>query len=361
MGHEDGDVLFVGQVQVVEIGQLSLAGSAPGGPEVDEGHLAPHVLKMEGASVIAGQAEIRKLLAGLVADGGAAGPVLGGSCWSFGLGRGFGCRRGRRFLGRFQSGGGFGQGRRFRSLGSFRDSRLSLRGGGFLSDGGVQEVEPHQAEAQEEKGDAPEDPAALFALLLRVRLAVCQVRPLQGDPARLHGDGLLGAVVDALGAVDALVVAHVADVHPAGAHAGPAVVAAALIHLNADDVEPAEQAVDRPQGAEKAAEAPVAEDAAQADHHQDDPFPGKQDAQHAVIIRPGGVGQMADRPLEGARRADVLAEGRQGQVVPQAVPQGDGDHEHRQDHVFEPGQGPGHAALADLQGGDFVQQLLDQA
>ena len=155
-------------------------------------------------------------------------------------------------------------------------------------------------------------------------------------------------------------VAHVADVHPAGAHAGPAVVAAALIHLNADDVEPAEQAVDRPQGAEKAAKAPVAEDAAQADHHQDDPFPGEQDAQHAVIIRPGGVGQMADRPLEGARRADVLAEGRQGQVVPQAVPQGNGDHEHRQDHVFEPGQGPGHAAFAELQGGDFVQQLLDQ-
>ena len=63
--------------------------------------------------------------------------------------------------------------------------------------------------------------------------------------------------------------------------------------------------------------------------------------------------------LQGTRRADVFAEGRKGNVISQPVPQGQGDHEHRQHDIFQPGQRPGDRGLPELRRRDFVEQLLD--
>ena len=151
-----------------------------------------------------------------------------------------------------------------------------------------------------------------------------------------------------------------AHIHAAVPHAGATVVAAIRVHFHADDVEAVEQAVDRPQRADEAAEAAVAEHAGQADHQHDDELAGEQYAQHAVIGGIRRIGQVAHRALEGARRTDVLAEARQGDLVAQAIPQGDGDHEHRKYNIFQPGQRPGDAALSELRRGDLMEQLLDQ-
>ena len=169
------------------------------------------------------------------------------------------------------------------------------------------------------------------------------------------------ADIHALAAVDALVIPHPPHVHAAVPHARAAAVAAAGVYLHADDVEPAEQAVDRPQRTEEAAEAAVAEHAGQADCQHDDELAGEQRAQHAVEGGVDRIGQEPHRALEGARRAEVLAEGRQRKPVAQAVPQGQGDHEHGQDDVFQPGQRPGDRALFELRRRNPVQQLLDQA
>ena len=75
MDDQDGGIFFFRLAEIIEIGQLGLAGGAPGGPQIDEGDLAPGVRQMEFRAVVAGQGEIRQLLAGFVADGGAARPV----------------------------------------------------------------------------------------------------------------------------------------------------------------------------------------------------------------------------------------------------------------------------------------------
>ena len=46
--------------------------------------------------------------------------------------------------------------------------------------------------------------------------------------------------------------------------------------------------------------------------------------------------------------------------MPEPVPQRDRHGEHGEQHVLQPGQCAGDAALPDLIGGDLVQQLLDQ-
>ena len=143
--------------------------------------------------------------------------------------------------------------------------------------------------------------------------------------------------------------------------AGAAAVAAVRVRLHAHQAEAVEQPVDRAQGAEETAEAAVAENAGQQDGNEDDPLAGEDPAQHLKHGRVGGVGQVAGRALQGARRADILAEGRQGQAPGQGIIQRKGDHEHRQDDVFHPGQRPGCLSLADLRHGQLMKQVLDQA
>ena len=230
---------------------------------------------MELSAVKGGNREVLQLLPDLIADGGAA----------FKTDRLDGCGR---------------LGRCFRSRDLRHRARLGrdgrCRGGGCrrgrgwlgcrtLFHGRIQEVEPEQGHAQNAQRHAPADlgkvlPSGLG--LLRVTGAAA-FRRLQGIAARLDGDGLLRADRHALAAVDALVVAHVPHVHAAAAHAASAVVAAAVVDLHADNVEAVEEAVDRPQRADKAAERAVAEDAQQPDPQHDDELACKEDAQHREL------------------------------------------------------------------------------
>ena len=63
----------------------------------------------------------------------------------------------------------------------------------------------------------------------------------------------------AAAALDALPIPHVPDVHGAAADAQAAAVALPLVHPEGQQGHPAEEGVDGPQGAQEAAEGPVAE------------------------------------------------------------------------------------------------------
>ena len=208
----------------------------------------------------------------------------------------------------------------------------------IIPDHRIEEIEPHEGETQYDQRHAPKDAAQPATLLRRVRCVVLTalLRGLEGNPARLDGNRALIADAHTLAAVNALVVAHAPYIHVAMPHASATVVAAVCVHLYADDVEAVEQAVDRPQRADETAEAAVAEHAYEADHQHDDELAGEQDAQHAIVGGVGGIGQMAHRALEGARRTDVFTEARQGDLIAQAVPKRYGDHEHGQNDVFQP-------------------------
>ena len=346
---DHGDVALVGRVQLAEIGQLVDARRAMGRPQVDEHDLPPGVRQVEFGAVVARQREVRKLLTDLMADGRVA--VVAD--------RGGGLRFNRRFClyRRFRGGGSI----RFHRFCGYFCRRLLLLD--FLPDGGIEEIEPHQGEAQHRQRRAPKDSAQPATLGRRVGgiFRAAHFRSLEGNSTRLDGDRSLFANLHALAAVNALMVAHMAHVHAAVPHAGATVVAAIHVHLHADDVESVEQTVDRPQRADEATEAAVAEHAHQADHQHDDELAGKQYAQHAVIRSVRRIGQMAHRAFEGACGTDILAEARQWDLVAQAIPQGDGDHKHRQYYIFQPGQRPGDAALFQLRRGDLMEKLLDQA
>ena len=368
---DHGDVALVGAIQRIEVGQLLYAGRAVGRPEVDEGDLAPLVREMEGASVVAGDAEILKRLADLAAHRRVAVVAFCGRAFGLGgdficrggfrLGRDFDHRRGFRLSWRFGLCGRFGYGDRWERTFC---RRPGLPGGSHaLFGGGIQHIEPQEREAQRQQRNGPEYPGHPPALFRRVRVIprAAHLGRFEGDAARLDRDGALVAGRHAPAAVDAFVIAHAAHVHAAAAHARAAVVAAALVHLDADDVEAVEQAVDRAQRTDEAAEGAIAEHAGQPDGQHDDELAGKEHAQHAELRPVDGVRQQAHGPLEGARRADVLAEAGQGYAVGEGIPQRYGHDEHRQQQVFQPRQGPRHGALFNLQRGHFIQKLLDQA
>ena len=156
-------------------------------------------------------------------------------------------------------------------------------------------------------------------------------------------------------------VTHVLHVHLTVAHTGAAAVAAIRVRFHPDDTEAVEQPIDRPEGAEETAEAAVAEHADQADGQHNHPLAGEDQTQHLIHGRVGGIHQVAACALQGTGRADILAEGRQRQVFGQAEVQGNGDHEHRQDPVFQPGQCPGNLAFTDFRHRNLMEQFLDQA
>ena len=176
-----------------------------------------------------------------------------------------------------------------------------------------------------------------------------------------EGQGVLIAGAHALSAVDALVVADMADIHLAAAHAGAAAVAAVLIYFDADEGQLVEEAVDRAEGTDEAAEGPVAEDAGSSDDDHDHEFAREEDPEHREVARVFGVGEEADGALKSARRTDVFAKARHCQVVTDPVPHGDRDDENRKNHIFEIGERARHAALFDLGSRDLVQEFLDQA
>ena len=69
------------------------------------------------------------------------------------------------------------------------------------------------------------------------------------------------------------------DIHLTVSHTGPAVIAAALVHLDTDQAEAVKETVDRSERTQKPAESPVTEDTGQPYDQQDHVFPGEQDTQ----------------------------------------------------------------------------------
>ena len=339
---QDDELALVLFAELFEFRQLLYTGGAVGAPEVDDDDLTFMVGEVELPAVKGGYREVLQLLSDLIADGGAAlkADLLGGG------------RHRRRFaaFGRCCRGGGCRRGR----------DRLLRRA---LSHGRIQEVEPEQGRAEDAQRHTPENfgkvlPAGFGPFRI---IGTAAFRRLQGIAARLDGDGLLGTDLHALAAVDALMIAHMPHVHAAAAHAASAVVAAAFVDLHTDDVEAVEEAVDRTQRADKAAEGPVAEDAQQPDPEHDDELARKQDPQHGKLRGVCRVRQQAHGPLKGARRADILAEARQRHVVLEPVPQRQGHHKDRQQDVLEPAEHPRDAGFFDFRRRDLVQQLLNQA
>ena len=156
-------------------------------------------------------------------------------------------------------------------------------------------------------------------------------------------------------------VAHVPHVHAAGTYAAATAAATAAVHFHADDIKAVEKAVDRSQGADKTAEGPVAEYAQQPDEEHDDKLPREQDAQHGKLFRVYRVCQEAYGPLKSPGGADIFAEARQRHVVPEPIPQRDGNCKDREKNVLQPAEDAGNAGLSDFRRGDLVQQLLNKA
>ena len=151
------------------------------------------------------------------------------------------------------------------------------------------------------------------------------------------------------------------NVHTAVSHAGPAVGAPALVHLDADDIEPVEQSVDRAERTEKTAERTVQEHTGCSDDQHDDKLPRKQDSKHAKLRGIDRIRQKPDRPFKCPGRTDVLAESRHRNAELQAIPQRDRHSENSKNHIFEPGKSPCDAGLADLRRRDLVKELLNQS
>ena len=166
------------------------------------------------------------------------------------------------------------------------------------------------------------------------------------------------ADLGALPAVDALVVAHPLDIHLAHAHARAAVVAQVLVHPDGQQGQAAEQGVDGPQGAQKAAECPVHEDAQRQNGHAQQGLPAEQHSGQGPVLR--AQGQQGEAALQRPGGADVLAEGGHRQALGESVPNGQRHHKQGQDDVFQPAQPAGPLAFFNFWGGNFVQQLLNQ-
>ena len=132
-------------------------------------------------------------------------------------------------------------------------------------------------------------------------------------------------------------VPNMSDIHLTLHHAQAAAVAAVRVHFDARQREAVEETVDRAQRADEPAKSTVAEDAGQADDQHDHPFVGENRSQ---LIEGGGVNgilQKAYGAFKGAGRADVFAEARQDDAFAHAVDQRDGDHEYRQEDIFQIG------------------------
>ena len=130
---------------------------------------------------------------------------------------------------------------------------------------------------------------------------------------------------------------YVLDIHLAFHHAQTTAIAPFRIHFYTGQCEAVKETVDCAQRADEPAKSTVAEDAGQADDQHDHPFVGENRSQ---LIEGGGVNgilQKAYGAFKGAGRADVFAEARQDDAFAHAVDQRDGDHEYRQEDIFQIG------------------------
>ena len=116
-------------------------------------------------------------------------------------------------------------------------------------------------------------------------------------------------------------IAHMANVHAAVPHTGPAAVAAALIHPHSHEAELIKKSVNCAERADETAETPVAENACKSDDQHDRELPRKEDSQHAKKARIGRIGQESDRSFKCSRRADILTESRHRNIVRKSVPE----------------------------------------
>ena len=154
--------------------------------------------------------------------------------------------------------------------------------GDSLFNGRVQEIKPDQCHAKDRQRNDPENTGEAASLLSGILGLPCTpaVRGDEGISAGLEGNCLLIADAHTLGAVNALMVTHMPDIHAAVPYAGTAVIAAVLVYFHAHDAEFIEQSVNRTQRADEAAETAIAEDTGKSNDQHDDKFPGKEDAKH---------------------------------------------------------------------------------
>ena len=89
-------------------------------------------------------------------------------------------------------------------------------------------------------------------------------------------------------ALDALPVAHVLHIHSARAGTQAAAVAFSPVYPEGQQRHPAEEGVDGPQGAQKAAEGPVAEYAQQQDGGAQARLPGEEPPGQGPVLLPHG-------------------------------------------------------------------------
>ena len=321
--HLHGVGIFFGNL--VEIGKLCHAGTAPGAPEVDDGDLTKageiHRFRLDAVSGDGGQGSAGQLVAGLTAD----------LCSRAG---GIGGRGG--FGGLYQVGGGIP----------------------VVGDGADQHGQHHYSGA-----DTHEQTLVLLICLGFFHLfRGCLYGKFVGAQEQLGslpGDGLGGANVDTFAAGDALLVAYVLDIHLAMGNAQIAVSALIFIHLHTEEGNLVEQAVQTAQGADETAEYAENEHTAHHDADHQHEFPGEQGAQHGEEAVVDLIAQQQQTAFDGAGGADVLTESGGG-CLAEGISNGDDQYKEHQDDVLHKGENPGDRALLQLGGLNLIQQVLDQ-
>ena len=322
---DDGDLVGVFFCDLVKVGELCHAGTAPGTPEIDDGNLA-------GGSGVDGvigeavggddrQAATGQQVAGLVTrlGGGTAG--RGGNC-------------------------------------GFRGLRQV--GGGIPVVGNSTDQHGQHHDAGDDTGDQPLIAATGFGGFHFLRIGLHRAFiGCQENLGTLPGDSLGGANINAIAAGDAFLVAYMLDVYLALGHAEIAMGALCFVHLDTEDGNLVKQAVQTTQRAEETAEHAVNEHTANHDAHHQHEFPGEQGAQHGEETVVDLVGKQQQAALNGTCGADVLAECGGGGLA-DGVGDGHHQHEEHQNHIFQEGKNPGDRVFLQLGGLDLVQQVLNQ-
>jgi hypothetical protein len=155
--------------------------------------------------------------------------------------------------------------------------------------------------------------------------------------------------------VNTFVIADVLDIHFARLKALSAVNALAPIEFYSDERKLAEEAVERSERANKAAEETENKDTSHDNRHKHAELPRKQEAE-SRIGKDGTVSEdETDRPFQRSRRADVFTEGRDSRID-------DGDRDQNtQDHILQIGEDSRDPALFDFGGLDLIEKFLNKS
>ena len=137
-------------------------------------------------------------------------------------------------------------------------------------------------------------------------------------------------------------------------------IAEVRIHPHSHIRDAVKHPVDGPQRADKPAEGPVPEDAAEPDYQHDHKLPGKENPQHRIKLPVARMGKKAHGTIESARRTDILAEARHRHAVKHPVPEGNRNDKHRENHILQTGENPGNPVLFSLRGRNLVKKLLQK-